>query len=49
MVALLGNKVLNVCEVLSARKWRDEEIHEDLLHLNTQLANVVANLRLGVF
>lgn len=45
MVALLGNKALNVCEVLSARNWADEEIKEDLNYLKTELAKIVANLR----
>ncbi|KAJ3392716.1 H(+)-transporting V1 sector ATPase subunit H [Lobulomyces angularis] len=44
MIALLGNKALNVCEILSARKWADEEIIEDLNFLKTELSKSMASL-----
>ncbi|KAI8821683.1 armadillo-type protein [Fimicolochytrium jonesii] len=44
MAALIGNKLLNVCENLSGRKWSDEDILEDLAYLKEELTRNVANL-----
>ncbi|KAJ3039883.1 H(+)-transporting V1 sector ATPase subunit H [Rhizophlyctis rosea] len=44
MPALIGNKVLNVAETLSGRKWTDSEIGEDLEYIKEELSKSVANL-----
>lgn len=45
MVALMGNKTLDCCHVLSLRKWSDEEILVDLEFLKDELNTSVSNLR----
>ncbi|KAJ3054634.1 H(+)-transporting V1 sector ATPase subunit H [Rhizophlyctis rosea] len=44
MSAFIGNKVLNVAETLSGRKWSDTEIGEDLEFIKEELSKSVANL-----
>ncbi|KND02681.1 H(+)-transporting V1 sector ATPase subunit H [Spizellomyces punctatus DAOM BR117] len=44
MAAMIGNKLLNVCETLAGRKWSDTDITEDLEYLKEELAKSVANL-----
>ncbi|KAI8590521.1 armadillo-type protein [Geranomyces variabilis] len=44
MAAMIGNKLLNTCETLAARKWSDEDILEDLTYLKEEMAKNVANL-----
>ena len=44
MVSLLGNKALNVCEILAIRKWGDEEITLDVEFLKSELTKSVASL-----
>ncbi|KAJ3279496.1 H(+)-transporting V1 sector ATPase subunit H [Borealophlyctis nickersoniae] len=44
MYAMIGNKLLNVCENLSGRKWSDPEIAEDLEFIKEELSKSVANL-----
>ena len=46
MSVFIGNKVLNVAETLSGRKWSDSEIGEDLEFIKEELSRSVANLRL---
>ncbi|KAI8804463.1 armadillo-type protein [Cladochytrium replicatum] len=41
---MLGNKLLIVCDNLSARKWSDTEITEDLDYLKEELSKSVQNL-----
>ncbi|KAJ1549725.1 V-type proton ATPase subunit H, partial [Cladochytrium tenue] len=41
---MLGNKVLPVCESLSARKWTDTEITDDLDYIKEQLGKSVQTL-----
>ncbi|KAI8843669.1 armadillo-type protein [Chytridium lagenaria] len=44
LVALLGNKVLAICETLSTRKWSDSEITDDLEYLKEELGHRVQSL-----
>ncbi|KAI9342750.1 armadillo-type protein [Zopfochytrium polystomum] len=44
LVAMLGNKLLALCETLSARKWTDSEISEDLEFIKAELGRSVQNL-----
>ncbi|KAI8916734.1 ATPase, V1 complex, subunit H [Powellomyces hirtus] len=44
MAAMIGNKLLNVCETLAGRKWSDEDILEDLQYLKEEMTKNVANL-----
>ncbi|KAJ3106593.1 H(+)-transporting V1 sector ATPase subunit H [Phlyctochytrium planicorne] len=44
LVAMLGNKVLNVCDTLASRKWSDSEISEDLEFIKEELRHRVQSL-----
>ncbi|KAJ3016961.1 H(+)-transporting V1 sector ATPase subunit H [Thoreauomyces humboldtii] len=44
MAAMIGNKLLNLCDTLAGRKWSDEDILEDLQYLREELTKNVANL-----
>ncbi|KAJ3231467.1 H(+)-transporting V1 sector ATPase subunit H [Chytriomyces hyalinus] len=44
IIPMLGNKLLNLCETLSARKWSDTEISEDLDYIKQELAKNINSL-----
>jgi V-type H+-transporting ATPase subunit H len=44
MIPMLGYKILSSIEVLSVRKWSDEEIVEDMNWLRDELGKHVAQL-----
>ncbi|KAJ3195914.1 H(+)-transporting V1 sector ATPase subunit H [Irineochytrium annulatum] len=44
LVAMLGNKLLQVCETLSTRKWSDTEIADDLEYIKEELGRSVQSL-----
>ncbi|TPX33246.1 hypothetical protein SmJEL517_g03842 [Synchytrium microbalum] len=44
LAAMFGNKVLNTCENLLARKWSDTEISEDLEYLRDELSKALQSL-----
>ncbi|TPX32306.1 hypothetical protein SeMB42_g07636 [Synchytrium endobioticum] len=44
LAAFFGNKVLNVCENLLARKWSDPEITEDLDFIKEELSKCLQSL-----
>ncbi|KAI8620174.1 ATPase V1 complex subunit H [Chytriomyces sp. MP71] len=44
IIPMLGNKLLNLCETLSARKWTDSEISEDLEYIKEELAKNINRL-----
>ncbi|KAJ3393328.1 H(+)-transporting V1 sector ATPase subunit H [Entophlyctis sp. JEL0112] len=44
IIPMLGNKLLNLCETLSARKWTDTEITDDLSYIKEELAKNINSL-----
>ncbi|KAI8928767.1 armadillo-type protein [Entophlyctis helioformis] len=44
IIAMLGNKILPLCETLATRKYSDTEINEDLVLIVEQLSHNVASL-----
>jgi V-type H+-transporting ATPase subunit H len=44
IMLMVGNRVLQFCEVFSARKWSDEDIVEDLDFLKHELTQQIASL-----
>ncbi|KAJ3357134.1 H(+)-transporting V1 sector ATPase subunit H [Entophlyctis luteolus] len=44
IIPMLGNKLLNLCETLSSRKWTDSEITDDLSYIKEELAKNINSL-----
>ncbi|KAJ3011740.1 UNVERIFIED_CONTAM: H(+)-transporting V1 sector ATPase subunit H [Siphonaria sp. JEL0065] len=44
IIPMLGNKLLQLCETLSARKWSDTEITDDLTYIKEELAKNINSL-----